>query len=158
VVALVTFRNITGVSDLDGGLTWFSATGPISAPFAAAFTATGSVIGSAYAPPAANQPVFNFGDAGEKADLILSGGGINPDQVLPFTFDSRGHAEFSDPGNLRPSLTLSVDTGQIAGSVQTPGNKTATSFSGVVFPKQESGFGYFIHLSTGGLIELQPAN
>jgi hypothetical protein len=138
-------------------MSWYRAARAKSAPFPAAFNTNVSIIGSAYSPPQAGQPVFNFGDAGQKAELVLSGGGIKPEIVLPFTFDTKGHALFSNPGQLHPSLTLSLTDGQISGSVHVPGDKAPISFSGVAFPKQENGAGYFIRLSSGGLVELKAA-
>ncbi len=156
-VGLITFQNDEDVSDLDGGVRWYRASRPARVPFAVGFTGTLSMIGSAYMPPAANEPVFDFGSSGEKAQLVLSEGGINPDLVLPFTFDSHGKAVFSDSATSRPSMTVTLKNGLVGGSVRVPGDKATTAFAGVLFPKQKAGSGYFIRLSTGGLVELMGA-
>jgi hypothetical protein len=89
--------------------------------------------------------------------MILSGGGLASDLVLPFTFNSLGTGAFTAPGTLRPQLRLSLPDGRISGSILLPGGRRTTPFRGVAFPKQKGGSGYFIRLPGGGSVELRPA-
>ena len=156
-VARIFFREIAALSDLDGTAHWFRTARPAAAAYRGAFTARLPLVGSAYTPPLAGQTVFDFGTAGQKAEMILSGVGINPDLILPFSFNATGTAVFSAPGAFKPQLKLSLPDGRVSGSVQLPGDKAATNFRGVAFPKQKGGSGYFIRLRSGGTVELKPA-
>ena len=156
-VARIFFREIAGLSDLDGTVQWFRAARPIAAAYRGAFTARLPLVGSAYTPPVAGQAVFDFGTAGQKAKMILSGVGIDPDLVLPFSFDATGKGVFPVPGSSLPQLKLSLPDGRVSGSALLPGDKAATKFRGVAFPKQKGGSGYFIRLRSGGTVELKPA-
>ncbi|MGB8167568.1 MAG: Ig-like domain-containing protein, partial [Chthoniobacteraceae bacterium] len=156
-VSRVFFREIVGLSDLDGTAYWFRVARPGAAAYPSAFTAQLPLVGSAYTPPLAGQEAFDFGTVGQKAEMILSGVGIDPALVLPFSFDATGKGVFSVPGLSRPQLKLSLPDGRVSGSVLVPGDKAAIKFRGVAFPKQKGGSGYFIRLRSGGTVELKPA-
>ncbi len=156
-VARIFFREIAGLSDLDGTAYWFRAARPSAAAYRSAFTALLPLVGSAYTPPVAGQAVFDFGTVGQKAEMILSGVGIDPDLVLPFSFDATGKGVFPVPGSSLPQLKLSLPDGRVSGSALLPGDKAVTKFRGVAFPKQKGGSGYFIRLRSGGTVELKPA-
>jgi len=156
-VAQVFFRDRPALSDLDASVSWFRPARPKATTLRDSFAVTLPLIGSRYAKPAANQPVFDFGTPGQAAELVLSSGGVNPTLTLPFTLSSKGVAVFAQTGELKPSLKLATASGAISGSVVVPGDAKPTKFKGIVFPKQDGGGGYFLRTAGGGLVELRPA-
>lgn len=156
-VARIIFREIDELSDFDGTVHWFRVGRAKAKTYGKAFAVRLPLVGSAYSQPGAGEPAFDFGTAGQTAEMVLSGIGIDPDLVLPFSFDAKGVGVFSNPGGFKPQLRLSLADGRISGSVLLTGDKAATKFRGVAFPKQKGAAGYFIRLPGGGAVELKPA-
>ena len=151
----LTIRDVPGVSDLDGVLTWNkhlqrhpTRIGPAS------FTTTTAAIGSRYVQPKPLiiSEMLDYNATGA-ADVSFSEGNLaSPLAALI-------HVRLLNPPTIAPpilDMKFRITNGVFVGNFTRPG-LGKTRFQGAVFQKQNVGAGYFLGTDKSGAVELTPA-
>ncbi len=142
----------SAVSDLDGSLHWVRPAQPGRRFYAGGFQADQPIVGSRYTAPAAGTPVVEVEAAENNSRLLLGGGDLDPAvvHVQPTTLDTDNHISLESPILQGLRVTIQPATGRFSGSFIHPATGVATKLHGVIFQKQNAGFGYFLGLDESG--------
>ena len=155
IYGTLTMRDVPGVSDLDGVLTWTKPaqlhpkpTGPAS------FTTTTAAIGSLYVQPkpAVISEMLAYNVTGDASVAFTEGNLVSPLSALI-------HVGALNPPLIAPpilDLKFRITNGVFVGNFTRPG-VGKTRFQGAVFQKQNRGAGYFIGTDRSGAVELTPS-
>ena len=156
----MTFRNVTGVSDIDGTVDWFRPATVTTAvvPFKPGFHTQADAVGSHFVKPAANIRLMTTPNAGGNTQLTLQDGGLTSSLVDLGTLKTSHTFTVPYQSSEKPSLTVVSTTGALSGSFIHPFTQLATPFYGALLQKQNMGMGYFMSglLSGGFSVEPNP--
>lgn len=155
LTGVLNFR-ATDSSDIDGTLHWSKPERLLDATFKAAFEIDLPTIGSRYAAPTIGSRVISAADAANNVEIGLGGGNLKDEIAQPATLGADNRVIISTPQ--LPSLTTSitVSTGRFTGTFKHPVTGTVRRFNGVIFQKQNAGFGYFLDADASGFSSLAP--
>jgi hypothetical protein len=149
-----TFRDIAGVSDIDGTVNWAKTPGPVDQFYRAGFTEQLDLIGSAYVPPPTDPTILNFPDNGAgvaNGDVNFLAGNLNPEPTTKSVVLSATN-KISIVGSEFFSMSINPKNGSFSGKFEYPGAPVRRiSFAGVVFQKQNFGGGLFRNFGTPGV-------
>lgn len=155
VTGLLTFRSTTA-SDVDGTLAWTQGPDPRDLFYPGGFSTALPSLGSIYVrPSAALQPMAS---AQGTVTAGLAGGNLPQPLNVPITFSDANNAVMATPGSPDLKLKINPVSGAISGSFVLPDGKVTRGVRGVVFQKQNSGFGYFRGIDQYGSFSLVPAS
>ncbi len=142
-------------TDLDGTVRWVNPSRPQSAVAPAAFDATLDAFGSAYTPPAPHTPVLAVTPGTPNSKLHLDGSNLTVTQ----TGILNAASQFSWPNATLEglSVTVNVHTGVFTGSFLNPNTRQKNVLHGVIFKKQNAGYGYFLGGNESGSASLASA-
>ncbi len=151
----VTLRT-TSVSDLDGSVHWSKPEIAGARVHPAPLEVNLPVIGSRYVRPEPGAPVFSAAAGQESGALTLTDGNLLAPIVQPVTLDSANR--LIPTRQALDSLRAVIDpaTGLFWGSFVHPVTQAVSPFRGVIFQKQNAGFGYFLGSDESGHTSLAP--
>jgi hypothetical protein len=153
ISGMITFRNQSRVSDLDGTVNWYRPEIDSSKIFANGFTTKTTLIGSSYLN---DVPSLDAPDREENLVLDLADGDLDSDLDIPATLlKNKVTASSDDIQNLK--LSISKSSGLVNGSFVHPVTGAKTKTQGVVFQKQNLSGGYFLGTEESGSMLLTPA-
>jgi hypothetical protein len=143
VAGKLTFRDVTGISDLDGTLRWLKPNAvPSTKSYAAGFDTTRGVVGSRYTVPLASQRAFaGLATTFYNTWLRLIGPDMSTLPTLNLTTISRA-TTWTTANNLlyygpdKISMTFTPATGLISGNCVDAANGINLSFGGALLQKQ----------------------
>lgn len=143
VAGKLTFRDVPGISDLDGTLRWLKPNAvPKTKSYAAGFDTTRGVVGSRYTPPLKNQRAFpGIANSLYNTWLRLSGPDMSTQPALTLTSLDRALTwNISNKllyyGPDKITFTFSTKTGRIAGKCVDASKGINLIFGGVLLQKQ----------------------
>jgi len=130
------------VSDLSGDFNWIKPTQPKAKIYTPAFQIETTAVGSQYVPPVQGAQVLNV----TNAILTLVNSNAGP-VITNHVILSAKNKVTNDPTLSTNKLTfsLTVSSGLFSGKVADPQNGLPYQFKGVLFQKQNAGFGYFLN-------------
>jgi hypothetical protein len=143
VAGKLTFRDVPGISDLDGTLRWLKPNAvPATKSYAAGFDTTRGVVGSRYTPPLKNQRAFpGLANSLYNTWLRLSGPDMSTQPALTLTTLDR--ALTWTPANKllyygpdKITMTFTAATGLITGKCVDAGKGISVTFGGALLQKQ----------------------
>src|ERR1044071_1065309 len=148
VFGWIVFANTTA-DDLNGQLTWLRPTVSTAKVYPQGFSYLTSFSGSQYVRPLAGQRALNLPDA----LVAFNGGDFNYSFADEINIASNNRV--TNLGNNKLSLSFSPSSGLFHGAVLPPDGGRITSYSGVVFQKQNIGNGYFIKGTHAGYVSIR---
>ncbi len=145
------FRDVPGVSDLDGVWTWRK--NPGATPGAAGFATAHHVIGARYLAPAKGARAWaGLADSWYNAWWrITSSDRVNLDRAVTWT--PANQVAYFGPDKL--AVKVNANTGLVSGSYQAPGTPRFT-FGGVLIQKQSLVSGSHFHPDGAGKFWMEP--
>ena len=158
VMGSMTFEDITGVSDFDGGLDWYKPQQTSTQLYANGFQAYPMMIGSVYVDPV-NDAILTLSGTVSNAGLTLTAGNL-PAQLqnsLLIAPTPKSGVTVVTGSSDALSMACSPSNGSFSGKfLPTPTAKSTFSFGGVVFQKQNIGVGVFTGTNESGNVVLTP--
>ncbi len=149
----VTLR-ATEVSDLDGAFRWAKPERPADQIAPHAYDTTVPVVGSHYDP---RGPVLTVpADQPDNSQVMLGDGNLEAPIVQSGTLTA-DHILFNDPALPRLAVKFNPATGLFSGSFVHPVTGTTSHLHGVIFQKQNAGYGYFLGVDTSGYASVSAA-
>lgn len=145
------------VSDLDGPVFWSRPAQPGAPLYPAGFEVEGEALGSAYIPPADGQPVLAVPVLENNTTLSLGDGNLPDPVVQPATLRADNRVAVTAPGVPGTVLTIRTNSGKFKGVFTHPATGGPTRFHGIIFQKQNTGFGYFVGPSRSGYTTFEAA-
>ena len=143
VAGKLTFRDVPGVSDLDGTLRWLKPSAvPKTKSYTAGFDTTRGVVGSRYTPPQKNQRAFpGLANSLHNTWLRLSGPDMSTLPTLDLTTMDRATTWTTSNkllyyGPDEMTFTFSTTTGQIAGKCVDASKGINITLNGILLQKQ----------------------
>jgi hypothetical protein len=138
----------TPTNDFSGYVVWTKPNDPVAKYYPKGFSIRTVAEGSRYTRPSAGHAILNIGSA----EIVLTGGDWAQSLTNNVTIESNGRT--SSPANLK--LIFALSTGAFHGSVTDPNNPAAkpAPFAGVVFQKENDGYGSFMAPSGSGEVYL----
>ncbi len=143
----------TSVSDLDGIFRWIKPERPADHVAPHAFDTTVPVVGSAYN---VHGPLLSVASEQDNSQLLLGAGNLNAPIVQTGTL-SADRLSFADPALQGLSVKFNVASGLFSGSFIHPVTGAKSIIHGVVFQKQNAGYGYFLGVDASGYASVAPA-
>ncbi len=156
VAGIVSFRD-SGVSDLDGTIHWSKPERPLDRFQKAAIEHDNPVLGSRYAPPAAATRVITAPDSEENVRLAFGDGDFEASVDQPATLQTNNRIVMPAPQIAGLSVTINPANGRYTGTFTHPVSGAMRRFNGVIFQKQNAGFGYFLGVEESGFSALGAA-
>jgi hypothetical protein len=156
VAGVLTFRDVPGVSDVDGGLRWVKNPNAADKSYSAGFSLAPGLVGSLYAPPAAGvRALSQLANQHYNARLSLAGT-VLPNGGLAKTLSwlSTNALAYYGPETL--SAITTVSTGILTGSYYDPAIKLTVPFGGAVLQKQGLAGGNFLVSYKSGYLLIEP--
>jgi hypothetical protein len=147
------FRDIAGVSDLDGKLDWFRPATVTTAtiPFKPGFKTQIDAVGSRYVKPPSYARMMKTPNAGGNTMLTIQDGGLASPLVDLGTLKTSHTVLMPLQSSERATLKPVSTTGAVSGTFVHPGTQATTSFYGALLQKQNVAMGYFMSgLNSGG--------
>lgn len=148
---VITFRDVTNVSDCDGPLTWIKTPVPTDALYPSGFTAHPTLVGSKYTAPPVGTRILNF----QSGTLAWKDAGVTGTLSQAVTLSTASVLAPALPLNATFTFTFTTSSGLFTGSFVNPATHTASTFTGVVHQKQNLGGGLFISGGKSGSVSLQ---
>lgn len=159
----ITFRDLTGLSDLDGEWRWTKPnTLPKSLTYPGGFNVTRQVIGSRYTPLPVNQRTFlNLANTNDNTWFRLTGPDLSPlttstmtsvDRVMTWTTADK----LLYYGPDKATLTFTRTTGLLTGTYADTAIKVSAKFGGILLQKQNRISGSYISSRQSGLMIMTP--
>ncbi len=156
IAGVLTFRDVAGVSDLDGPLRWIKNPRPTNASYPLGFALAPNLIGSVYTPPVARQRALSsLMDQFYNARFVLAGLGI-PNGGFSKTVHwlNTNQITYSGPETLTATATSS--SGILTGTYRDAQTRLTVGFAGAVFQKQQLVGGNYLLANMAGLIAFEP--
>ncbi len=156
IAGVLTFRDVTSVSDVDGPLRWVKNPNPLQKSYAAGFNQAHSLVGAFYTPPVAGQRVLtqlaaqSFNARLTLAGTMLSNGGL----AKALTWLGTNALVYYGPETL--SSTMVASTGIMTGKYYDPVLKLTVPFAGAVLQKQGLAAGNFLLSNIAGYLLVEP--
>jgi hypothetical protein len=161
----VTFREMPGISDVDGlDLQWFKPANPNSSAYPAGWPAGIHVdlVGAAYAVPprGSGQSIFPglpLADVdGNALAYLLDEATAPPFLTIPINLNPKNQVLVIAPGEDRFHAVLVPAFGWFRGSFVDPTSGHLTRFHGAILQKQQRGAGYFSRPDGSGSVTIEP--
>ncbi len=154
ISGVVTFRDQTGVSDLDGIVNWFRPSQPGATFFENGFVTQTTLIGSGYG-ASPGSPVLEVSDGEENVVINLGDGDLTTELQQPARLGTANKLVVPPSSeNLRASISTS--SGALKGSFIHPVTGRTTKHRGVIFQKQNLAEGYFLGAEQSGFVSVVP--
>ena len=156
VAGVLTFRDVPGVSDVDGALRWVKNPNAADRSYSAGFSLAPGLVGSLYAPPAAGtRALGQLANQHYNARLSLAGT-VLPNGGLAKTLSwlSTNALAYYGPESL--AATVVPSTGILTGSYYDPAIKLTVPFGGAVLQKQGLAGGNFLVSYKAGYLLIEP--
>ena len=148
----------SGVSDFDGMLHWSKPALPKARIHPEPLQADIPVIGSRYTAPIKGAPVFSLTSGTESSAITLAEGNLAEPIVQSVTLGVAGQLVANRAPVPAVKAVLNPTNGVFSGSFMHPMTGKATAFRGVIFQKQNAGYGFFLGVDQSGTASLTPAN
>ena len=156
IASRVTFRD-SGVCDLDGVFHWSKPLRALDRYYPQAFETDAPILGSRYVAPVAGQTVVAVADGLNNSELQLGAGDLEPAVVQAATLTPKNLVTVTAPVLKLLKITITPSTGRFSGSFTHPLTKTTSTIGGVIFQKQNAGFGFFLGKDESGYTSFAPA-
>lgn len=156
IAGTVSFRDVPGVSDLDGRLKWVKNPNAVDRSYPLGFALAPSLVGSLYSAPVTGQrAITSLASQNFNARLTLAGT-VVPQSGLSrvVTWLSTNTLKYYGPETLTGTITAS--TGVLSGSYYEPALKLTIPFSGAVLQKQSMAGGCFLTSYRAGYLLIEP--
>ncbi|MDB6139532.1 MAG: hypothetical protein JWO94_2604, partial [Verrucomicrobiaceae bacterium] len=156
IAGVLSFRDVIGVSDLDGGLRWVKNPNPANMSYKAGFNLMTGLVGALYTPPPAGQRVLsqlasqNYNARLTLAGTVLANGGL----AKTLTWLNTNVLTYYGPETL--TATTAVTTGIVTGHYFDPAAKLTVPFAGAVLQKQGLASGNFLLNNIAGYLLVEP--
>jgi hypothetical protein len=138
-------------SDIDGLLSWIKPALSNAQHYAAGFTQQCQAIGSAYVRPARACTLdLNL----TNANLAFSGGALSASFTNCIVVGQLGR--LINEGTNALTVSFSLLTGTFTGHVTDPATRKSVPFGGVVFQKQNAGYGFLLGTNQSSQVNLLP--
>lgn len=151
----VLFRANAG-SDFDAVFFWKKPAGS-TVSVGGAFSAAVPVLGSLYTAPAPGVAVLAVPALVNNTTLALGDGGLLNQLVQPTTLAQDNSVAVGSPVVSGVSVEVKTKSGRFKGKFVHPSTNATTKFGGVIFQKQNAGFGFFLGTSESGYTTFAPA-
>jgi hypothetical protein len=155
VSGTVTVRN-TSASDLDGLFHWTKPEISNAQIHPAALDVNLPVIGSQYVKPAAGQTALGLADTSMQSAIQLAEGNLLTPIVQDCTLNLLNQIVAARQPLDTLSAVVNPANGVFAGTFVHPVTGRPTTFRGVIFQKQNAGYGYFLGSDESGSASLVP--
>ncbi len=159
----VTFRDLTGLSDLDGEWRWTKPNNlPKSLTYPGGFNVTRHVIGSRYTPLPVNQRTFlNLANTNDNTWFRLTGPDLSPLTITTLTSVDRVMTWTTADkllyfGPDKATLTFTRTTGLLTGTYTDAAIKVSAKIGGILLQKQNRISGSYISSGQSGLMIMTP--
>jgi hypothetical protein len=163
LVGKITFRDLPGLSDLDGQWRWTKPnTLPKSLTYPGGFNVTRQVIGSRFTTPPTNQRTFlNLANTNDNTWFRLTGPDLSPlttatltsvDRVVTWTTADK----LLYYGPDKATLTFTRTTGLLTGTYADAAIKVSVKIGGILLQKQNRISGSYIASGQSGLMIMTP--
>ncbi len=136
--------------DLNGMLNWIKPADSHAHFYPAGFEEQVAAVGSVYHRPPGTNHVLDL----NTASVVFSGGDFNPGFTNSIILNHSGHVQNQSSNPL--TLIFSPATGKFTGKVTDPTGGKPFPFSGVVFQRLNSGFGFLLGPTQSSRVELLP--
>jgi hypothetical protein len=140
---------------ISGDLVWtkpaLASAGIDQGPFSISLSGSGGV----YVAPV-HAAALQFGNGSNTGRILLSGGNLNSPLDYAFSLSPSNAVAFQAAQDHGLTLTISAATGLFSGHYIDPLNAATRTFHGVLLQGSESGAGYFLGDSEGGMVEIGP--
>ncbi len=156
IASRVTFRD-SGVSDLDGVFHWSKPLRALDRYYPQAFETDAPVVGSRYIAPLAGQTVVVVAEGLNNSELQFGEGDLEPAVMQPATLTPKNTVAVVAPVLKLLKVTITPSTGRFSGSFTHPLTKTTSTIGGIIFQRQNAGFGFFLGKDESGYMSLAPA-
>lgn len=148
--------NDSALSDLEGQMLWVKP--PTSGIHPHAFRTDAPLLAGRYVPPGIGETVFEVAAGENNATLQLGAGDLEALVTQPVTLDATNRVRLSAPALKGLRLKVNAAAGIFSGSFIHPATGASTRIGGVIFQKQNAGFGYFLGKQASGYIHLARAD
>jgi len=156
VFGKVTIEDTAG-ADLDGSFRWIKPQRLADSIAPTGFDTSVPVAGSHYVAPAAHTPVLPVSvQQVDNSQLIFGDGDLAQQIVQPATLNSANQISIVQPALPGLKVIIHSGTGLFSGSFIHPMTGRKTPLHGVIFQKQNAGYGYFLGENAGGYSNLLP--
>ncbi len=156
LAGVLSFRDVPGVSDLDGALRWVKNPNLLNKSYPAGFNLAPGLVGSLYTPPLAAQRVLTqLANQHYNARLTLAGTGLaNGGIAKTLSWLSTNALAYYGPEKL--AATMVASTGILTGSYTDQAIKLTVPFAGAVLQKQGLAGGNFLVSNKAGYLLIEP--
>lgn len=154
--SVLTFRDVAGVSDLDGAVHWVKNPNAVNKSYPLGFNLAPRLVGSLYTAPATGQRAIAalanqyFNARLTLAGQVLAGNGL----AKAVTWLTTNKVSYYGPETLAATMTAS--TGVLSGSYYDPVLKLTVPFAGAVLQKQGLAAGNFLLSNRAGYLLIEP--
>ncbi len=157
----VAFRDMPGVSDLDGlALLWFKPSNPAAKSYSGGWLAgvNTDAIGSKFSAPAGQAilPGLSVADADGNVRFDLSDGGLANALTIPLIFGTDNKISVAGTNTNKVSAKAAIGNGSITGKFTPPGTTKPLKFQTVILQKQSAAHGFFLGPTSAGVASLVP--
>ncbi len=150
IMSWVTFTN-TPQTDFSGSVNWARPASPLAKYYPAGFTNQTVILGFAYHQPAKGTGVLNFSSGA----VTLEGGNLAQNITNHVLLD--GNNRINNLSDNKLSMTVTLATGSLRGTVTDPATLKAIAFGGVVLQRANLASGNFLGTSQCGQVHFGPA-
>lgn len=147
----------TGASDVDGSVRWTKPERLTDRYQQAAINHSISLIGSRYVAPAKGTTVLDVVAGPNNSELEFTAGNLDSQLAQTATLDASNRVVISARVIAGISAKVSTSNGRFTGAFVHPVSGVSRKFTGVVFQKQNAGFGYFLGVDLSGTAAFAPA-
>jgi hypothetical protein len=156
LAGVLSFRDVPGISDVDGSLRWAKNPNPLNKSYPDGFELAPGLVGSLYAPPAKGQRALSqLADQHYNAQLTLAGT-VMPGGGLAKTISWLNTNALAYYGPESLSAKTASTTGVLSGSYYDPVTKMRVPFAGAVLQKQGMASGNFLVSNRAGYVFVEP--
>lgn len=152
----LSFRDLPGISDLDGKLTWTVPTNARASSYPRGFVRIVDFIGSQFVAPPPGTPVLSSLEAtGGAARLNLTS--VSVSESLDVEWNELNQVTFQPTANERLVVRINSRTGLVNGFWwDRPANAPRRPLAGAILQKQQGAFGLFLDGNQVGALDIGP--
>ena len=156
MAGVLTFRDVPGISQVDGALRWVKNPNPVNKSYPLGFALDPGLVGSVYTPPLKGaRALVELADQHYNARLTLAGT-VLPEGGLARTISWRATNVLTYYGPEKLSARVTSTTGILAGSYYDPATKQKVPFAGAVLQSQGLAGGNFLVGNQSGYLLVEP--
>jgi hypothetical protein len=156
LAGVLSFRDVAGISDVDGPLRWVKNPNPVNKSYPGGFNLDPGLVGAIYTPPGKGQrALVELADQHYNARLTLAGS-VLPDGGLAKTLSWLNTNVLTYYGPEKLSARTASTTGVLSGSYYDAVTKLKVAFAGAVLQKQGLASGNFLVNNKSGYIFIEP--